>query len=139
MRIYEEILIFDPQTPEEQMDAIVADIENVVKEHGGEVDKVEKWGVRKLAYPVEKRKEGTYVLLQFRTGAKAIQEIERRLRTNELVLRNMTVRIDEVLKRLEKRRQRREKREARLRATAARHAAPAAPGHPAPGVPEPAS
>lgn len=139
MRIYEEIFIVDPQTPEEQVDAIVADIESVVKQHGGAIDKVEKWGVRKLAYPVEKREEGSYVLVQFRTAAKAIHEIERRLRVNELVLRNMTVRIDEKLKWLEKRRQRREKREARLRALASRQAASPAPGHPVPGQPEPAS
>ncbi len=134
MRIYEEVFIVDPQTPEDQVDGIIADIESVVKENGGQIDKVEKWGVRKLAYPVQKRTEGAYVLVQFRTDAKAIQEIERRLRVNELVLRNMTVRIDEKLKWLEKRRRKREQREARMRAAAARPATPM-PGQPIPEQP----
>ena len=77
---------------------------------GGTVDKVEKWGKRKLAYRVEKYREGSYVLLQFTAGPETVKEIERRLRVNDAVLKFLTVRIDEKLKWLEKRKKEREKR-----------------------------
>ena len=64
-RIYEELFILRPDVTEEEVDAIVEALRTVVTNTGGTVDKVEKWGVRKLAYRVEKRNEGFYVLLQF--------------------------------------------------------------------------
>jgi len=142
MRIYEELFIVDPNTPEEQTDSVVAQIEQVVKDAGGSIDKVEKWGVRKLAYRVKKREEGFYVLVQFSIKAGGVvKEIERRLRVEELVLKYLTVRIDEDLKRAEKRKQKRERRAARKPKAPAPVASPssAAPGQPeapaAPGVP----
>ena len=77
------------------------------------IDKAEKWGVRKLAYRVAKHNEGQYVLLQFSAGPETVKELERRLRVSDLVLKFLTVRIDEKLKRIEKRRKAREKRAAR--------------------------
>ena len=77
------------------------------------MDKEERWGVRKLAYKIEKRAEGYYVLLQFTCPAPAIKELERRIRVNDNILKYLTVRIDEKLKWLEKRRKEREKRAAR--------------------------
>ncbi len=118
MRIYEELFIVDPGATDEQIDGLVAEIEDVIKSSGGAIDKVEKWGVRKLAYRVSKREEGYYVLVQFSAAQPAVKEIERRLRVNELVLRYLTVRIDEKLKWLEKRRKIREKRAARKPAVA---------------------
>ena len=103
MRIYEELFILDPKAADEQIDSVVAQIEETVKGAGGAIDKVEKWGVRRLAYRVQKRDEGYYVLVQFSSGAKAVREIERRLRVDENVLKYLTVRIDEKLKWLEKR------------------------------------
>ena len=98
MRIYEELFILDPKAADEQIDSVVAQIEETVKGAGGAIDKVEKWGVRRLAYRVQKRDEGYYVLVQFSSGAKAVREIERRLRVDENVLKYLTVRIDEKLK-----------------------------------------
>jgi small subunit ribosomal protein S6 len=92
---------------------------------GGTVDKVEKWGKRKLAYRVDKYREGAYVLFQFSSGPEAVKEFERRLRVSDLVIKFLTVRIDETLKRLEKRRKEREKRAHRKPAAAA----------PAPAIP----
>jgi small subunit ribosomal protein S6 len=145
MRIYEELFILDPKTPDEEVDAVVGQIEDVVKGAGGTIDKVDRWGVRKLAYRVQKREEGLYILVQFSSGAKAVHEIERRLRVHESVLKYITVRIDEKLKWLEKRKKIREKRAAR-KPQAAAPAAPSAPaeppaarpGAPAPGSPRPA-
>ena len=113
MRIYEELFILRPDTAEEEIDAYIEQLKQVIAGAGGTVDKVEKWGKRKLAYKVAKREEGYYVLLQFSSGADAVKELERRMRVSDLVLKYLTVRIDEKLKRIEKRRKSREKRAAR--------------------------
>src|SRR4029079_2415400 len=90
----------------------------------GTVDKVDKWGKRRLAYKVDKYREGAYVLFQFSSGPETVKEFERLLRVSDLVIKFITVRIDETLKRLDKRKKEREKR-AHRKATAA--PAPAQP------------
>ena len=65
MRIYEELFILRPDAPEEEIDQLIEQLTTLIASNGGNVDKSEKWGVRKLAYRVQKRTEGFYVLLQF--------------------------------------------------------------------------
>lgn len=110
MRIYEELFIMKPDTPEEEIDPFVDQMKNVVTDSGGTVDKVEKWGKRRLAYKVDKFREGHYVLMQFSAGPESVKEFERRLRVADPVIKFLTVRIDQTLKRLDKRRKEREKR-----------------------------
>jgi len=69
--------------------------------------------VRKLAYRIAKHTEGQYILLQFTAKPETVKELERRLRVADLVLKFITVRIDEKMKRIEKRKKQREKRAAR--------------------------
>lgn len=138
MRIYEELFIIDPDATDEEIDAVIAQIEEVVTGAGGAIDKVEKWGIRKLTYRINKRGEGVYVLVRFSAAAEVVREIERRLRVHEQVMKYITVRIDEKLKWLEKRKKIREKRAARRPTPAAAAPAPApaaAPSAPAPAVP----
>ena len=142
MRIYEELFIVKHDAPEEEIDALVSHLEGTITAGGGKMEKVDKWGVRKLAYKVDKRAEGYYVLLVFSATAEGVKEVERRLRVSDLVLKWLTVRMDEKLKWLEKRKKAREKRAARrpppaAPPPAAPAAAPAAPGAPAPGSPAP--
>ncbi len=108
---------------------------------GGAVEKVEKWGVRQLAYRVAKRNEGYYVLVVFQASPAAVLELERRLRVSDLVLKFLTVRIDEKLKWIEKRKKVREKRARRKPSLAASApaATPAVPEHAMPGAPGEAS
>ena len=113
MRIYEELFIVRPDATDEQIDPLIEQLKEVIAHAGGTLDKTEKWGVRKLAYRISKLHEGQYILLQFSAGAEAVKEIQRRLRVNDLVVKFLTVRIDEKLKRIEKRKKRREKRAAR--------------------------
>ncbi len=127
MRIYEELFIVRPDAPEEEIDAFIEQIKQLITTGGGTVEKADKWGVRKLAYRVGKRDEGYYVLLQFNAGPEVVKEIERRFRVTDLVLKFLTVRIDEKLKKIEKRRREREKRAKRKPAPPA-----AAPARPAP-------
>ncbi|HKE25885.1 MAG TPA: 30S ribosomal protein S6 [Bryobacteraceae bacterium] len=139
MRIYEELFIVKPDAPEEEVDERVESLRVQLTSLGATVDKVEKWGKRKLAYKVDKYREGTYVLIQFSGGPEIVKELERRLRVSDLVLKFLTVRIDQTLKRLEKKKKSRDKRAAR-RATSVPAAAPAVPGAPSgPGAPAEAS
>ena len=148
MRIYEELFIVRPDATEEQVDPIVEQLRGVITQKGGTLDKVEKWGTRRLAYRVLKFNEGQYILLQFSAQASTVKEVERRLRVSELVMKFITVRIDEKLKRIEKRKKAREKRAARKPAPApapspaaalpaAAPALPAEPSSPTPGAPAP--
>lgn len=117
MRVYEELFIANPEVPEEDVDQFIEQMKNVITQTGGSVDKVDKWGKRKLAYRVDRHREGNYVLFQFNAGPETIREFERRLRVSDVVIKFLTVRIDETLKRLDKRRKEREKR-AHRKATA---------------------
>ena len=137
MRVYEELFIVKPDAAEEEIEQVVEQVRGVIVSGGGAVDKVDKWGLRKLAYRVKKQHEGYYVLFQFSSSPEAVKEIERRLRVSDLVLKFLTVRIDEKLKRLEKRKKQRAARAARKPAPPA--AAPPAPEQPLsmPGSPEP--
>ncbi len=123
MRIYEELFIIRPDAPDEEADPFIENMRSVVTNAGGAVDKVEKWGKRRLAYRVGKYREGAYVLFQFSAGPELVKEFERRLRVSDLVIKFITVRIDETLRRIEKRKAEREKR-AHRRATAAPPPAP---------------
>ncbi|HEY1204553.1 MAG: 30S ribosomal protein S6 [Bryobacteraceae bacterium] len=140
MRIYEELFIVRPDATEEEIEPFIEQVKAIITSAGGTVDKTEKWGIRKLAYRVAKRDEGYYVLLQVTSDPDAVKEMERRLRVSDLVLKFITVRIDEKLKKIEKRRKEREKRAKRrpapMAASPARPAAAPAPAAPAaPGEP----
>jgi len=144
-RIYEELFILRPDVTDEEVGPVIDQIRTVVTTAGGTVDKEERWGVRKLAYRIEKRNEGYYVLLQITCPATTVKELERRLRVNDNILKYLTVRIDEKLKWLEKRRKEREKRAARRPAPPTpppampgeegRPAMPSTPSVPMPGAP----
>ena len=113
MRVYEEFFNVRPDTLDEELDPLIEQFKSVITQAGGTVDKTEKWGIRKLAYRVMKQSEGQYILLQFTANPEAVKELERRMRVADAVMKFITVRIDEKLKRIEKRRKAREKRAAR--------------------------
>jgi len=131
MRIYEELFIAKPDAPDEEVDQFVEQLRTQLTTAGATVDKIDKWGKRRLAYRVDKYREGAYVLLQFSAGPEAVKELERRLRVSDIVIKFLTVRIDETLKRLEKRKKQRDKRAAQ-RASAAPRSSETGPG---PGQP----
>jgi small subunit ribosomal protein S6 len=143
MRVYEELFIMKPDIPEEEVAVFIEQIKTNITTAGGTIDKVENWGKRRLAYKVEKFKEGTYVLIQFSSGPEAVKEVERRLRVAEGVIKFLTVRIDENMKRIEKRKKEREKRASRRAANPRPESTPqpVAPmfgepeAHSAPGLP----
>ncbi len=134
MRIYEELFIAKPDAPEEEVDQFIEQLRTQLTTAGATVDKVDKWGKRRLAYRVDKYREGAYVLFQFSAGPEAVKELERRLRVSDIVIKFLTVRIDETLKRLEKRKKQRDKRAVK-RAQSAPASAPGAPALPGMGQP----
>jgi small subunit ribosomal protein S6 len=136
-RLYDLIFICRPATPEEEIDKIIATLEHSAAEHGGKVEKTERWGTRRLAYRVAKHREGFYVYMTVR-GAQSdlIKELERRLKVSDAVIKYQTIRLDEELKRQQKLARHRERRASRRpRKQAA--PAPALPLPPAPAATEP--
>ena len=113
MRKYEIMFIVDPNLPEDDIDKLNSQVESLVSEGGGNVLETEKMGRRRLAYEIKRREEGFYVLLTVEANGEIINEVERRFRVLDSVLRYITVRIDETEKKLEKVRAIREKKSGR--------------------------
>jgi small subunit ribosomal protein S6 len=127
-RLYDLIFIARPATPEDEIKKVISGIEHTCAEKGAKIEKTEFWGTRKLAYRVAKHREGIYVYQQIRTNhEELIAELERRLRVQDVVIKYLTVRLDEDLKRQKKLGGKREQRAARRprRTTAAPASAPA--------------
>jgi small subunit ribosomal protein S6 len=113
-RQYDLIFICRPDTPEAEVDKIVTTIEHAAAEKGGKIESVNKWGRRRMAYRVSKLREGYYVYLVLKSShGEVIKELERRLKVSDPVIKYLTVRLDEELKRQEKLKKHREKRAAR--------------------------
>jgi small subunit ribosomal protein S6 len=116
-RVYEVLFIADPNLGEPEVDALTATVQGFLEKEGASIQKVEKWGKKRLAYLIGKHREGSYVLLVVEANASAVKEVERRIRVTDGVVKFMTVRVDEELKKADRRRARRaaedEKRKAR--------------------------
>jgi small subunit ribosomal protein S6 len=102
LRTYEVAFITAPNVVEDDLIKLRTQLETIVKERGGQVTKVDPWGRRKLAYPIDKYEEGIYTILYLEGSGLEIAEVERRLRVTDFVIRYLTIRTDEDLKRAEK-------------------------------------
>ena len=137
-RLYDLIFICMPTTPEEDIAKIVSTLEQAATERGGKVEKLEKWGTRRLAYRVSKQREGYFVYMALKaTQGDLIKELERRLKVTDAVIKYMTIRLDEEIKRQQKLGARREQRSRRRPKRAS--PAPAAGTGPAPAPPAPST
>lgn len=96
------MFIVRPDIADEDLDKLIAGLEQTVTSGGGTVRSTEKMGRRKLAYLVRKFSEGNYVLLTIDADGPLVAELERRLRVSEPVIKFLTVRMDEEEKRMEK-------------------------------------
>ncbi len=113
MRRYEVMFIVHPSSNDEGIERITGQMEEVVRSFGGELHAIDRLGKKKLAYEIQDLQEGIYVLLTMGAGGDCVKELERRLRVNDRVLRYLTVRVDEDLKRAEKVKAARLKKKAR--------------------------
>ena len=88
---YELLFIIDNSAADEAKEAIIAKMSQLVTDNGGSVEKVDKWGAKKLAYPINFKEDGYYVLMNFECEPALIAEMERQLRINDQVMRHMVV------------------------------------------------
>jgi small subunit ribosomal protein S6 len=101
MRTYELVFVVDPRVADEDVVALTQEYKQMISAGGSQVTKEESWGRRKLAYPIAKLNEGKYVMLGIESegGKSSLPEVEHRMRQNDKILRYLTVRTDEDLKR----------------------------------------
>jgi len=117
MRVYEVLFIIAPNTEESDVEALVTQMSDVATNQGAQVTKIDRMGRRRLAYQIQKFNEGHYVVLTVEGTGAEIAEVERRMRVTDAIIRYITIRIDEDLKRADK-----------LRARRAAHARPSGGG-----------
>ena len=129
-RTYELMFIVRPDMQDEDLNKLISTLESSVTSTGGKF-KSEIWGKRRLAYTVGKFNDGIFVLLILEGSGPMIHELERRLRVSEPVIKFITVRTDEELKRLDKIKK---LRESRKKASAAAPVTPETGGEPAPAT-----
>ena len=96
MPLYENVFIARQDISGAQVDTLADQFTQLIAEQGGEVKKRESWGLRNLAYRMNKNRKGHYVLFNIDAPASAIAELERTMRINEDVLRYLTIRVDEL-------------------------------------------
>jgi len=124
-RVYEILFIADPNLGEPEVDALTTLIQGYLEKEGARIQKVEKWGKKRLAYTIGKHREGSYVLLVAEGKPALVTEVERRIRVTDGVIKFMTVRVDEELRKAEGRKARRAKWEASRKGRTAAKPAPA--------------
>ncbi len=95
MQLYELIAIISPEVEEEEVSRIVEELSNSISVRGGVIDRTDKWGKRRLAYPVKKFMEGNYILTRFKLESKLIKELEASLKASEEVLRHLVVKVED--------------------------------------------
>ena len=94
MRKYESLYIIHPDVVGDELTAMVERFQTILTDQKAEILKLDNWGTRKLAYPIQKQIKGCYVQTIFEAAADVIAEYERRLRLDEKILRFMTLRFD---------------------------------------------
>src|SRR6185295_4368330 len=112
-RTYEVMYIVDPETPADRLTKLNTAVGNLIEKEGGTVVRMDDGGKRNLAYPIKKKTEGYYILFEIEGSGQEIAELERRMRVNDMIIRYMTVRVDEDRKKADKMRSKREARATR--------------------------
>ncbi len=92
MRPYEVMIILDPDLEERTVQPSLETFLNVIRQDKGTVDKVDIWGRRRMAYEIQKKAEGIYVVLDLTCTPQAVAEMDRQLNLNEAVLRTKVLR-----------------------------------------------
>ena len=112
-RTYEVVFIIDPDSSEEEVMRLSEGVQKVITGQGGSIAKTEMMGKRQLAYEINHKRDGIYVLMEVDGSGSEIAELERRMRVNDQILRYMTIRVDEDRRRAEKLKARRARKAAK--------------------------
>jgi small subunit ribosomal protein S6 len=102
VRNYEVVFVAAPTLTSEELDGFVNHIQTVIESKNGKVVKIDNWGKKSLAYKIKRFREGYYVVLSIEGDGSTIAELERRFRVTDYIIRFISVRVDEDLKRSEK-------------------------------------
>jgi small subunit ribosomal protein S6 len=94
MALYEHIFLARQDISAQQVDALVQQYKGVIESFGGNVGRVENWGLKSLTYRIKKNRKAHYALMDIDAPAAAIHEVERQMRINEDVLRYMTIAVE---------------------------------------------
>lgn len=95
MNKYEVVYIIDPAVEEEARKELIAKFNTLITENGGSVEKVEEWGKRRLAYAIDYKTEGYYVLVNFEAESELPKELERNLQISDSVIRYQVIKLIE--------------------------------------------
>ena len=112
-RTYEVVFIIDPGASDDEVMRLSEAVQKIITGQGGTITKTEVMGKRQLAYEINHKKDGTYVLLEVEGSGAEIAELERRMRVNDQILRYMTIRVDEARRRADKLKDRRARKAAK--------------------------
>lgn len=93
-RTYESVVIINAALEDDQIEVTIARTQETITTHGGEMIEVDKWGRKRLAYPIKKAKSGYYVVLRFNATTELIATLERNYRLDENIIRYLTVQLD---------------------------------------------
>ena len=94
MRNYEGVFIINPDLSNEASKGVVTQLQELVSKNGGRVDGLQEWGKKRLAYKINKKQDGNYVLLNFQLDTKQTKKLEQALRLNDQLLRFLLVNKD---------------------------------------------
>lgn len=114
-RQYELVYVVSPEKDEDGVAGVRAQVAEIVGGAGGQIEKTDSWGRRRLAYPIAHHKEGTYILELINGPGELVRELDRRLRVMDEVLRHLVVRVDDDLRKVQRVRERRQTRNQRRR------------------------
>jgi len=92
LNLYEEVLIFDPDIDDRTREELVIKVQSLITGEGGEILKTESWGQRKLAYELNKRQKGYYILLYFKAFPSSVVKLEKLCRVSEHIIKFMIIR-----------------------------------------------
>ena len=95
MRNYELVVIFDPNLEEEALDEELSKITSLIEKEKCVITDVDKWGIRKLAYPIKKQENGYYMIIYFKGNSSVVSELDRVNKINDKILRHLIVKSDE--------------------------------------------
>ena len=124
-RIYEVVFIINPEVGDDEVMRLNEAVQKIITSQGGSITKTEIMGRRQLAYEINHKKDGTYVLLEVEGSGAEIAELERRMRVNDQILRYMTIRVDEDRRRADKLKDRRARKAAKQPGSKKKQSAPA--------------
>lgn len=94
MRKYETMYIIDPTLEEDAVKALIERFSNLIENQGGQIEKIDEWGKRRLAYPIEDHNEGYYVLVNFSAESDLPEELERVYKITDEILRYLIIKDD---------------------------------------------